>query len=141
MTRTLAILAATTALALSFTTVANAQMPGMPRGKKTFSRLDTNKDNQLQLDELMPKSESRFMRLDTDGDGKVSSAELDAWLQRMAEKRKQGILSRMDKDGDGAVSKAEVDEYIGIVFAAADADSSGGVTLQEAKAYHGKRRK
>jgi len=141
MTRTLAILAAATALAMSFTSAANAQVPGMPRTKKTFHRLDTNNDNQLQLDEIMPKSERRFMRLDTNGDGNVSSEELDAWLQRIAERRKQGILSRMDTNGDGAVSTAEVDEYITSVFTAADTDSSGGVTMDEAKAYHAKRRK
>jgi len=141
MTRTLAIVTAATALSMSFVSVASAQVPGMPRSKRTFHRLDKNHDGQLQLDELMPASEHRFMKLDTNGDGTVSSAELDAWLQRIAERRKQGILKRMDKNGDGSISKAEVDEYISSVFSATDADSSGGVTMDEAKAYHAKGRK
>jgi len=140
MMKTFAILAAATALCVSLVSAASAQVPGMPQSKKVFNRLDKNHDNQLQLDELMPPSERRFMRLDTNGDGSVSSAELDAWLQRIVERRKQGILKRMDKNGDGTVSKAEVDEYITIVFGAADADSSGGVTRDEAKAYHAKKR-
>lgn len=141
MRRTLAILAAATALSVSFVTVASAQVPGMPQSKRLFHRLDKNHDNQLQLDELMGPSDRRFMRLDANGDGTVSSAELDAWLQRVAERRKRGILKRMDKNGDGSISKAEVDEYINSVFSAADADASGGVTIDEAKAYHAKRRK
>ncbi len=139
--KTLAFLAAGTVLAASFATAASAQEPGMPRSQKLFHRLDKNKDNQLQLDELMPSSERRFMRLDTNKDGTVTSAELDVWLQAIAERRKARILKRMDKNGDGAVSQAELDDYIASIFAQADADSNGGVTLDEARAYHGSKRK
>jgi Ca2+-binding EF-hand superfamily protein len=141
MRKTIVFLAATAALAGAFAIVATAREPGIPSSKKVFNRLDKNNDGRLGLDELKPKSERRFMRLDTDKDGTVTSAEIDTWLQEIAERRKQRILDQMDGDGDGAVTQAEAASYIDGMFAAADANADGGVTIDEARAYHVSKRK
>lgn len=118
-----------------------AREPGMPRSERTFARLDTNKDGQLNVDELGLKSERRFMRLDADKDGRVTRAELEDWLNRLAARRIDRILERMDTDRDAAVSSTELHDYIAGLVLAADADKSGGVTLQEARDYHAAKRK
>ena len=141
MRRMIVFLAATAAFAGAFAIVATAREPGIPSSKQLFNRLDKNKDGRLGLDELKPKSERRFMRLDTDKDGTVTSGEIDTWLQALAERRKQRILDRMDGNGDGAVTRAEVASYIDGLFAAADANADGGVTIDESKAYHVAKRK
>ena len=141
MHKTMILLTVTTTLTGATIAMAAAREPGIPQSEKTFQRLDKNKDSRLDLSELTPQSERRFMRLDTNKDGTVTSAEIDAWLQAIAEKRKQRILKRMDANNDGAISKAEVDAYIGGLFTAADANADGGVTIAEAQAYHAAKRK
>jgi hypothetical protein len=128
------------ALAFAMTSMlspaAQANEPGIPRSERLFGRLDTNADGRLAIEEVRPKAERRFMRLDTDGDGKVTTAEIDAWLTKIEERRRQRILDHMDLDKDGAVTKAELDTYLEKLFATADGDHDGGVTLAEAQAYH-----
>jgi len=113
-----------------------AREPGMPRGERTFERLDKNKDGALAIEELEAKSVRRFMRLDADKDDKVTKAELENWLIGLAQRRIDRILTRMDADKDTAVTRSELREYIAGLFVLADSDKSGGVTLQESRAYH-----
>ncbi len=113
-----------------------AREPGMPRGERTFERLDKNKDGALAIEELQAKSVRRFMKLDADKDDKVTRAELEDWLNRLARRRIDRILTRMDADKDAAVTRTELRGYIAGLFDLADADKSGGVTLQESRAYH-----
>jgi Ca2+-binding EF-hand superfamily protein len=116
--------------------LARANEPGIPRSEHLFGRLDTNSDGRLAIEEIRPSAERRFMRLDTDGDGRVTTAEIDAWLAKIEERRRQRILDHMDLDKDGAVTKAELDAYLEKLFATVDSDHDGGVTLAEAQAYH-----
>jgi Ca2+-binding EF-hand superfamily protein len=116
--------------------LARANEPGIPRSEHLFGRLDTNSDGRLAIEEIRPSAERRFMRLDTDGDGRVTTAEIDAWLAKIEERRRQRILDHMDLDRDGAVTKAELDAYLEKLFATVDGDHDGGVTLAEAQAYH-----
>ena len=44
------------------------------------------------------------------------------------------IVTPFDKDG--AVTKEELDSFLDQLFATADGDHDGGVTLAEAQAYH-----
>ena len=118
-----------------------AREPGMPRGERTFDRLDVNKDGTLAIEELQSRSVRRFMRLDGDRNDRVTRAELEQWLDRLAKRRIDRILSRMDADKDTAVSRTELRDYISGLFDLADADKSGGVTLQESRAYHAIARK
>ncbi len=113
-----------------------AREPGMPRGERTFDRLDANKDGALAIEELEAKSVRRFMRLDADKDDKVTRAELENWLNRLTRRRIDRILTRMDTNKDAAVTSAELRGYIAGLFDLADSDKSGGVTLKESRAYH-----
>ena len=129
-------LAAALAAASMLTVAAHANEPGIPRSERLFGRLDANADGRLAIDEMRPKAERRFLRLDTDGDAKVSTAEIETWLRRMQDRRRDRILGRMDFDKDGAVTKEELDTYLDQLFATVDGDHDGGVTLGEAQAYH-----
>jgi len=106
-----------------------------------FQRYDSNRDGKITVDELKPRTERRFLRLDTDGDERVTVAEIDAWLTRIMERRRDRILSTMDKNGDGAVDRGELAERISALFTEADANSDGGVTLEESRTYHAERRR
>ncbi len=120
---------------------AQAREPNMPRGERTFEQLDKNKDGNLALEELEARSVGRFMRLDADKNDAVSRTEMENWLHAIAKRRIDRILSRMDGDGDASVSRDELRSYISKEFGAADADKSGGVTLQESRDYLVVRRK
>ena len=128
-------LAAALAAASLLAVAAYANVPGIPRSERLFGRLDANADGRLAIDEMRPKAERRFLRLDTDVDGKVTTAEIETWLKKMQDRRDR-ILERMDFDKDGAVTKEELDTYLDQLFATADGDHDGGVTLAEAQAYH-----
>ena len=136
MSKLLPLSALAVAFALTVPLAVQANEPGIPRSERLFGRLDANSDGRLALEEMQPKAERRFLRLDTDGDGKVTAAEIDAWLTKIQERRRQRILDHMDIDKDGAVTKAEFDTYLEKLFATADGDHDGGVTLAEAQAYH-----
>lgn len=134
-------LALAAAVAGTFTVAASAREPGIPKSERLFQRLDKNKDGSLAADELRSPSERRFMSLDKDKDGTVTAAEIDAWLLALAERRRQRILEQMDGDGDGAISRAEVAAFVDALFALADADGNGGVTMEEVRAYHATKRR
>ena len=136
MFRFVPLLAAALAAASMLAVAAHANEPGIPRSERLFGRLDANADGRLAIDEMRPKAERRFLRLDTDDDGKVTTPEIETWLKRMQDRRRDRILERMDFDKDGAVTKAELDTYLDQLFATADGDHDGGVTLAEAQAYH-----
>jgi Ca2+-binding EF-hand superfamily protein len=139
---TIAALAGALAISGVLAQTAEAREPGMPRAERTFERLDKNKDGALALEELEAKSVRRFMRLDADKNDQVTRAELESWLNAIAKRRIERILSRMDADKDASVSRNELRGYISGVFTEADTDKSGGVTLQESREYHvAKRRK
>jgi hypothetical protein len=136
MFKPLPLLAVALAVVSTMAVAAHANEPGIPRSERLFARLDANADGRLAIDEMRPKAERRFLRLDTDDDGKVTTAEIETWLKKMQDRRRDRILERMDFDKDGAVAKEEVDTYLDQLFATADGDHDGGVTLAEAQAYH-----
>ena len=120
---------------------AGAREPGIPRGEKTFARLDKDKNGKIELNELQPAASRRFMRLDHNSDDKVTRGEVEDWLRATMERRLERIMTRMDADKDSAISRSELDDYVSGQFSAADANADGGVTHDEAKAYHVAKRK
>ena len=122
-------------------TAAMAREPGIPRGDKTFARVDRNDNGKIELRELQPAAVRRFMRIDHNGDDKVSRGEVEDWLRAKLERRLDRIMTRMDADKDDAITRAELDSYVAGQFNAADANTDGGVTQDEAKAYHIAKRK
>ena len=111
--------------------LAFANEPFLPRSERSFARLDADRDGKMTMSEWKPKAENRFLRLDDDHDGTVTTAEIDAWLKRGIERRKDRMLSRLDQNKDGKVTRDEVDAYIDALFNGADSDKDGSLTLAE----------
>ncbi len=109
---------------------------GAHRGGHMFDRIDANGDDTITRDELSPVAEKRFARFDGDEDGVVTSAEIDAYLMRRVERRRDHILSRFDTDADGNVTLTELDASITDMFERADADDDGQLSREEARSAH-----
>lgn len=108
-----------------------ANEPTLPRGERSFMRLDADSDGKVTVNELKPKAVKRFLRLDDDRNGTVTTAEIDGWLKRGIDRRKERMLGRLDQNKDGSVTADEVDAYIDALFNGADGDKDGGLTLAE----------
>jgi Ca2+-binding EF-hand superfamily protein len=106
-----------------------------------FQRLDLNKDGQVtraefdarrsgraqaQAPQRAQRGEQRFARLDTDRNGALTRAEFDAGRQ-LREQRTDRRGERMQRRG------ANGGRFAGHMFAIADANKDGRVTLQEAQ--------
>ena len=120
---------------------AAANEPYLPRTERSFTALDADKDGKVTPEELRPKAVKRVLRLDGNGDGEVSTAEIDAWLNKAVERRKARLLSRLDGDKDGTVTEAEISAYVDQLFLGADNDGDGAVTLAEVRTSLAKRNK
>ncbi|TMJ40165.1 MAG: hypothetical protein E6G87_02670 [Alphaproteobacteria bacterium] len=140
MKRNAAIVAGATALlSLATTHLAFAQEATLPRTERSFARLDADSDGKVTMNELKPKAVKRFFRLDDDQNGTVTTAEIDTWLKKGIERRKERMLGRLDQNKDGSVTSDEVDAYIDALFNGADGDKDGGLTLAEIRATSQKR--
>jgi Ca2+-binding EF-hand superfamily protein len=115
------------------THLASANEPFLPRSERSFARLDADSDGKVTVNEWKPKAVKRFLRLDDDQDGTVTSAEIDTWLKRGIDRRKERMLGRLDQNKDGNVTRDEVDAYIDALFNGADGDKDGGLTLAEVR--------
>lgn len=111
--------------------LASANEPSLPRSERSFARLDADKDGKVTVNEWKPKAEKRFLRLDDDHDGTVTTVEIDTWLKRGIDRRKERMLSRLDQNKDGSVTRDEVDAYTDALFNGADGDKDGSLTLVE----------
>jgi Ca2+-binding EF-hand superfamily protein len=120
-------------LVLATTHIAFAQEATLPRTERSFARLDADSDGKVTMNEWKPKAVKRFFRLDDDQNGAVTSAEIDTWLKKGIERRKERMLGRLDANKDGDVTRAEVDAYIDALFNGADGDKDGGLTLAEVR--------
>ena len=116
-----------------------ANEPFLPRSERSFARLDADSDGKVTMNELKPKAVKRFLRLDDDQNGTVTTAEIDTWLKKGIERRKERMLGRLDQNKDGSVTGDEVDAYIDALFNGADGDKDGGLTLAEIRATPQKR--
>ncbi len=113
--------------------LAFANEPFLPRTERAFARLDVDSDGKVAVNEWKPKAVKRFMRLDDDQNGTVTTPEIDSWLKRGIERRKERMLGRLDGNKDGSVTRDEVDAYIDALFNGADGDKDGGLTLAEVR--------
>jgi Ca2+-binding EF-hand superfamily protein len=134
MKRNAACVAGATALIVIGTIhPAFANEPYLPRTERSFSRLDADSDGKVTVNEWKPKAVKRFLRLDDDQNGTVTTAEIDTWLKRGIERRKERMLGHMDLNKDGSVTRDEVDAYIDALFNGADGDKDGTLTLAEVR--------
>ncbi len=130
---TLCVAAGAALLMLATTPLAFAQEATLPRTERSFSRLDADSDGKLTMNEWKPKAVKRFMRLDDDQNGTVTTAEIDSWLKKGIERRKERMLGRLDQNKDGNVTRDEVDAYIDALFNGADGDKDSALTLAEVR--------
>src|SRR5215203_4518171 len=115
--------------------LAMAAEPYLPKGQKSFDRIDLNKDGKINLAEFTPIAEKRFLAIDVNKDNAASTAEIDASLQAALERRRNRILANLDADRNGSISRAELDSYIEAMVAGADTDGDGGVSFSEARIF------
>lgn len=109
--------------------------PYLPKSTKVFAKLDADSNGKITLSEIQSKAEKRFLKLDGDGNGAVSKEEIDKFLRKAVETRRDRILKSMDADSDNSISKAELDGFVTKMLADADVDGDGGVSIDEAKKY------
>ncbi len=69
--------------------------PYLPKSPRTFAFLDGNDDGKIALGEIAPRAEKRLLRYDSDGNGAVSTAELDAVMQKSLERRRTRIMATL----------------------------------------------
>jgi Ca2+-binding EF-hand superfamily protein len=124
------------ALALSITSgVCLANEPYLPRNEKSLQRLDTNKDGRITRDEILPRMAKRFAIEDVNGDKVISTAEIDALLQKRLEARRTKMMELMDANKDGNITEAEFNRVADSLFDKADTDHNGGVDLAELRGF------
>jgi Ca2+-binding EF-hand superfamily protein len=112
-----------------------ANEPYLPRNEKSLQRLDTNKDGRINRDEIMPRMAKRFAVEDVNGDKIISTAEIDALLQKRLQARRSKMLELMDANKDGSITEAEFNRVADSLFDKADTDHNGGVDLAELKSF------
>lgn len=127
------VAAAAALLSLATTHFAFANEPFLPRTERSFARLDADSDGKVTVNEWKPKAVKRFLRLDDDQNGTVTTAEIDTFLKKGIERRKERMLTRLDQNKNGEVTRDEVDAYIDALFNGADGDKDGGLTLAEVR--------
>ena len=123
---------------------ARAAKPGHHGGLKA---LDTNGDGQISRDEAKGHGwlEKNFDQIDTNHDGQLSKDELAAWHKahkgEMHEKMAQRFDAKFkaaDKDSDGALTKEEAQAglpHLAKNFDQIDANHDGKITEDEIRAY------
>jgi Ca2+-binding EF-hand superfamily protein len=108
---------------------------------RTFDSTDTNGDGALSLDEFSAigqnvqggsnglgsdNIQSLFSAIDTDSDGKISKTEAKTAFDKLSTAMQSQLLQIQEQSGGGQSPKD--------VFASADTDGSGGLSLDEFKA-------
>ena len=100
------------------------------RSRGFMSRLDTNNDGAIQLEEMTRVN--RHAAADTDGDGILSQEEIEAMvLKRMVERQARQLTRRLDVDGDGVVTLAEIENQDAKRFALMDRNDDGKLERSE----------
>ena len=80
--------------------LAHAAGPGFPRTEKSFNYFDGDKDGKLSMAEFGPRAEKRLFRIDQNADGSVGKDEIEIWLQKGLERRRDLMLADYDSDRD-----------------------------------------
>jgi len=114
-----------------------ADAGGMRHGKgfdAMFKAMDQDGNGEVTQAEVDAFKQARFAEVDADGDGRITLEEATAHEQAKAAERAQERLARMDENKDGAITADEMKFPGGSLIEKADADGSGGVTMDEIKA-------
>jgi Ca2+-binding EF-hand superfamily protein len=96
-----------------------------------MSKIDTDHDGSVSLDEAKKAAIAKFDTLDTDKEGTLDASELTGILAR-------NDLIKADKDKDNTVDKAEFLALVEKLFAAADKDKDGTLDAKELSTDQGR---
>ena len=96
-----------------------------------MSKIDTDHDGSVSLDEAKKAAIAKFDTLDTDKEGTLDANELTGILGR-------NDLIKADKDKDNTLDKAEFLALVEKMFAAADNDKDGTLDEKELSTEQGR---
>ena len=96
-----------------------------------MSKIDTDHDGSVSLDEAKKAAIAKFDTLDTDKEGTLDANELTGILGR-------NDLIKADKDKDKTLDKAEFLALVEKLFAAADKDKDGTLDAKELSTEQGR---
>jgi Ca2+-binding EF-hand superfamily protein len=96
-----------------------------------MSKIDTDHDGSVSLDEAKKAAIAKFDTLDTDKEGTLDASELTGILAR-------NDLIKADKDKDNTLDKAEFLALVEKLFAAADKDKDGTLDVKELSTDQGR---
>lgn len=99
--------------------------------EEMFKSMDQDGNGEVTQAEADALKAVRFKEADADGDGRITIEEATAHEQAKAAERAQHMVERMDENKDGAITLDEMHFPGGSLIEKADADGSGGVTLEE----------
>jgi Ca2+-binding EF-hand superfamily protein len=108
---------------------ATAPKPGTK--SLVLTKIDTDNDGTVSLDEAKKAAAAKFDALDVDKDGALDAGELTGILGR-------GGVAKADSDKDGSLDKAEFLALVEKQFAAADHDQTGALDAKELSSPKGR---
>ena len=102
-----------------------------PNGKSlVLSKVDTDGDGTISLDEAKAAAAAKFAAVDTDKDGILDARELIGIIGPKA-------LAKADSDKDHTLDKDEYMAYVARLFTAADQDHDGVLDVKELSTERG----
>jgi Ca2+-binding EF-hand superfamily protein len=116
------------------------------RAEWMMNRLDTNGDKKVSLEEIQARASEAFKNFDADGNGQVTRDEIKAKRQAFREARKE-LRAAMDKTGaDRTEAMEKLKDMRPVmlpgmrprVFAMADTDKNGSLSLAEVSEQAGR---
>ncbi|WP_316014210.1 calcium-binding protein [Roseobacter sp. HKCCA0434] len=107
-----------------------------------FDSLDADGNGEITQAELDAHRAARFAEADTNGDGELDAAELAAMAEARRAERAARMVARADADGSGGISLDEMpgSDRRGDRFERIDANGDGAISREEAEEARGHRR-
>jgi hypothetical protein len=96
-----------------------------------MTKIDTDNDGTISLDEAKKAASTKFDALDTDKEGTLDATELTGIVGKAA-------VAKADKDKDSTLDKAEYQALVAKAFAAADTDKDGKLDAKEVSSAQGR---
>ena len=102
-----------------------------PDQSLVMSKIDTNNDGSVSLDEANTAAEAKFAKLDTDKEGTLDASELTGIVGPKA-------MAASNPDKDYTLDKSEYMALVKKTFEAADTDHDGTLTPKELSSEEGR---
>ncbi|CAN7232612.1 EF-hand domain-containing protein [Pararhizobium sp. LjRoot238] len=116
------------------------------RAEWMMKRLDANGDKKVSLEEIQARASEAFRSFDADGNGQVTRDEIEAKRQAFREARKEWRAARDKTGAEQTAAMGKLREMRPVmlpgmrprVFATADTDKNGSLSLAEVSEQAGK---